>query len=839
LNAASQLEDMSQEELDAIVREMALAGVDSHIDLAKMAVEETGMGVYEDKITKNLFSTENVYHDIKDKKTKGVINDDPLTGITEVAEPVGLIAALVPATNPTSTTLFKSLISLKAGNPIIFSFHPRAFESSQETARIMRQAAQRAGAPEDCIQWIEPSSEKATSKLIQHSDTALILATGGGSMVHAAYSSGTPAIGVGPGNVPAYIEKTADIDQAVHDVVTSKTFDNGTVCASEQTLLVDTEISDRVQEILTGYHTYILDKKEKEKLEEVAIDLEVNAMNPEVVGKSADEIAQMAEIEVPEDTVLLLAPLQGIGPSHPLSREKLSPILGFMEVSDSEEGLDKIQQVMNFDGLGHTAVLHCNDEEIINEFRNRVKAGRLLVNNPATFGAIGDVYNHLTPSMTLGCGTFGDNSTTDNVTVDHLYNVKRLTDRKQEREWVKLPQEIYFNSGSLAQLSNLTGEKAVIVTDEVMIELGYVKRVKDYLEQAGIDYKVYSGVEPDPSVETVMEGAEILENSGADIIIALGGGSPMDAAKGMWLFYEHPEIEFRNLKLRFMDIKKRTYQFPELGEKAKFVAVPTTSGSGSEVTSFTVITDKENHVKYPLVSYELTPDMAVIDPELSQTLPPEVTAYTGLDVLTHGIEAYVSVLGSEYTDPLALKAIKLVFKYLPRAYRNGAEDREAREKMHHAACIAGMAFTNAFLGINHSLAHVLGSRFEISHGTANAVLLPHVIRYNSQPPTKFSHYPNYPYPEAKEKYVEISRQLEISDKEEAEERIEDLIQAIKSLMSQVGAPLTISELGIKKNKFADQVEEMATIAYSDQATVANPRKPRIEELKKIYWEAYD
>lgn len=829
---------MSQEELDRIIKEMALAGVDNHIRLAELAVEETEMGVYEDKITKNLFAVENVYHDIKDKQTKGVINQDSTTGIIEVAEPVGVIAALIPATNPTSTALFKALIALKAGNPVIFSFHPRAFESSKETARIMRNAAIEAGAPEGCIQWIEPSSEEMTDKLMTHSDVSLVLATGGGSMVQAAYSSGTPAIGVGPGNVPVYIEESADLKQAVHDIIASKTFDNGTVCASEQTLLVDKEVSSRVKELFVSYHTYILDEAERKRLEQVAIDSETKTMNPEVVGQSATKIAEMAGIEVPDDTVLLLVPLQGIGAGYPLSREKLSPILGVQEVSNYKEGIEKIIEVVNFDGLGHTAVLHSSQQQVIDEFKNKVKTGRLLVNNPATFGAVGDIYNHLPPSMTLGCGTFGGNSTTANVTVDQLYNVKRLTDRKVEREWIKLPPEIYFNPGSLSQLSNLEGEQAVIITDEVMEELGYVQQVTEYLNQAQIDYRVFTEVEPDPSVTTVMEGKEVLAACEADIIIALGGGSPLDAAKGMWLFYEHPKTEFRDLKLRFMDIKKRVYDFPELGTKAKFVAIPTTSGSGSEITSFTVITDKENQVKYPLVSYELTPDMAIVDSKLAMTLPPKMTAYTGLDVLTHGIEAYVSVMASDYTDPLALQAIKLVVEYLPRAYKNGSEDKEARAKMHHAACIAGISFTNAFLGINHSLAHVLGSKFELPHGLANALLLPHVIKYNAQPPTKFAHYPNYSYHQAGERYTELARELGLQAANR-KEGVNNLIQEIKELMAALDLPLSIAGLGIDKQEFDSKVTEMAKIAYSDQATIANPRKPLVSELEEIYRKTYE
>ncbi|MGM0471705.1 MAG: bifunctional acetaldehyde-CoA/alcohol dehydrogenase [Bacillota bacterium] len=837
IKAADSLNQMNQQEIDQIVAAMAKAGVDNHIKLAKLAVEETGMGLYEDKITKNLFATETIYHDIKDKQTRGVINNDQAQGIVEIAEPVGLIAALIPATNPTSTILFKSLIALKAGNPVIFSFHPAAFECSKKTAQVMHQAAVEAGAPEGTIQWIEPCSKKTTAKLMEHSDLSLILATGGSSMVKAAYSSGTPAIGVGPGNVPAYIEESANLKQAVYDVVASKTFDNGTICASEQTLIVDQAIIKQVKRLLRHYHAYILDEGEIKQVEEVAINSETKTMNSQVVGQSAVQIAQMAGIEVPEETTLLVAPLAGIGTDYPLSREKLSPILGLIEVEDYNAGIERIIDVIRFDGMGHTAVLHSHNKEVINRFKNQIKAGRLLLNTPATFGAVGGIYNNLTPSLTLGCGTFGGNSTTANVSVEQLYNIKRSPQRKIEREWIKLPQEIYFNPGSLAQLGSLTGEKALIVTDQVMQELGYVKQATDYLEQAGIDYQVFAEVEEDPAVETVTTGTELAVEYGADIIIALGGGSPLDAAKGIWLFYEAPETDFTDLKLRFLDIKKRVYDFPRLGQRSKFVAIPTTSGSGSEITSFAVITDKKEGVKYPLVSYQLTPDVAIIDANLARTLPPKTTAYTGLDVLTHAVEAYVSVMSSDYTDPLALQAIDLVFEYLPRAYNNGAKDRQAREKMHHAACIAGIAFSNAFLGINHSLAHILGSKFNLPHGLANAILLPQVINYNAAVPTNFAHYPNYRYHTAAKQYQEILKHLGISANT-TDEAVTTLIDKIKELITELDVPLSLAQVGIERSEFESQLEEMATIAYSDQSTTANPRKPLIRELEEIYRQAY-
>ncbi|MCK8817248.1 bifunctional acetaldehyde-CoA/alcohol dehydrogenase [Natroniella sulfidigena] len=833
--AEAQLAQLNQTEIDQIVRQMALAGLENHMNLAKLSVKDTAMGLYEDKIVKNIYAIENIYNDIKDKKTVGVIKEIPEENLIEVAEPVGIIAALVPMTNPTSTTMYKILISLKAGNPIIFSFHPKAQTCCVKAAKILEQAALNAGAPKGCIQWIDPPSIEAANSLMNHSDVSLVLATGGTKMVKAAYSSGTPAIGVGPGNVPAYLEESCDLKQAINDIVMSKTFDHGTVCASEQTLLVDQKIMEETKQLLTKYHAYILSPKESKKLEQVAIDPKTHAMNPATVGKSATDIAQMAEIEVPSNTSLLVAPLEGIGPNYPLSREKLSPILGLMQVKDYQEGIKQAIAVTEFEGLGHTAAIHSTDQQIIDQFSKQLQVGRLLINTPTTFGAIGDLYNHLTPSLTLGCGTYGGNSTTDNVSVEHLYNIKRITDRKRERKWIKIPSEIYFEPNSLFQLRNLEGNKAVIITDQVMKDLGYVKKVTKHLKEAGIDYKIFSGVEPDPSVKTVLTGTEFVKNFEADLIIALGGGSPMDAAKGIWLFYENPELDFEDLKLRFADIKKRTYQFPKLGQQAKLVAIPTTSGSGSEVTSFTVITDKENNIKYPLVSYELTPDIAIIDSELTMTLPPQVTAHTGLDVLTHAIEGYVSILASDYTDPLALKAIKLVFDYLPQAYQKGQHNRLAREKMHNASCIAGIVFTNAFLGINHSLAHILGGRFGIPHGLANAILLPHVIRYNSKMPTKIAHYPNYSYPQANKKYKEIANWLGLDT---TGDEIESLISAIKGLMKELNVPLNLAEAGIKEEEFKAELEDMATFAYSDQSTVANPRRPLISELIKIYKQAY-
>ncbi|GAB6099693.1 bifunctional acetaldehyde-CoA/alcohol dehydrogenase [Halanaerocella petrolearia] len=836
--AQEQLAEMSQEEIDKIVEEMALAGVDKHIELAKLAVEDTGMGVYEDKIAKNLFSTEHIYNDIKDKQTVGVLEEDKRQGTVKIAEPVGVIAGITPTTNPTSTAMFKALIALKAGNSIVFSFHPRALECSAEAARVLHDAAVEAGAPEGCIGWISEPSLEATNALMKHDDIDMILATGGSGMVKAAYSSGTPALGVGPGNVPAYVEKSANLKQAINDVVMSKSFDNGTICASEQAIILDQDIAQEAKELLVQNHCYMLDEKELKQVEDVAIDKERNAMSAEVVGQSATKIAEMADIEVPEDTVVLVAPIDGVGPDYPLSREKLSPILALIEAEDSDEGIQRAIDMTEFGGLGHSAVVHSNDDEVINEFGKKLQVGRVIVNAPSALGGIGDLYNNFAPSLTLGCGTFGGNAVSENVTVDHLYNVKTVAKRKTERLWVKVPPEIYLESGSLAKLADEEGNKAAVITDEVMVDLGYVEQVTDYLEEAGIEYRVFDQVEPDPSVETVMKGKEMIEDFDADTIIALGGGSPMDAAKGMWLFYEHPEANFRDLKLRFADIKKRTYEFPELGEKAKFIAVPTTSGTGSEVTSFAVISDKKNDIKYPLASYELTPDMAIIDPDLTMTVPASVTANTGVDVLTHAIEAYVATMSSDYTDALALQAIRTVFEYLPRAYKNGEQDREAREKMHNASCMAGIAFTNAFLGINHSLAHILGGKFHLPHGLANGILMPHVIRYNAATPTKWAIFPNYRYHQAGEEYAEIADALGLGGETE-EEKVENLVTAIEDLMTELDMPLTLADYGIEWDEFEEKISEMADVAFNDQCTPANPRKPRVSELEEIYKKAYD
>lgn len=834
--AQTRMMALNQEQVDAIVKAMALAGIEKHMELARLAHDETQMGVYEDKVTKNLFATEYVYHDIKYEKTVGVIEENWEEGYMKVAEPIGVIAGVTPVTNPTSTTMFKCLIAMKTRNPIIFSFHPKAIKSSIAAARIMRDAAVAAGAPENCIGWVEEPSVEATNLLMKHPGISLILATGGTGMVGAAYSSGKPALGVGPGNVPAYIEKSANLRRAVADLILSKTFDNGMICASEQAVIIDREVADEVKAIMEEYGCYFLKPQEIAALSKIAIDEKRCAMSPAVVGQPATKIAELAGIQVPPDTKILIAELNGVGPEYPLSREKLSPILACYIVSDYREGIRRCEEMTEFGGLGHSAVIHSQDQRVIDEFARQVRTGRLLVNSPSAHGAIGDLYNTNTPSLTLGCGSMGGNSTTDNVSVSNLINIKRVAIRKDRMKWFKIPQKVYFEYGSLQYLSKMKGKKAFIVTDPYMVKLGFVDKVIYQLEKVPFEYEIFSDVEPDPSVETVMAGCKEMNRFQPDIIIALGGGSAIDAAKGMWLFYENPETEFETLRLKFADIRKRAFKFPQLGKRATFVAIPTTSGTGSEVTAFAVITDKKRNIKYPLADYELTPDIAIIDPELVLTVPPAVTADTGMDVLTHAIEAYVSVMASDYTDALAEKAIKIVFEYLPKAYKNG-QDKVAREKMHNASCIAGMAFTNAFLGLNHSMAHILGGKFHIPHGRANAILLPHIIQYNAQKPTKFAAFPQYEYPMAGERYAEIARFLGLPAGTK-EEGVASLVKAIQDLMVQLDIPTTLAAAGVDRERFERELREMSDIAFNDQCTGTNPRMPLVAEIEKIYREAY-
>jgi acetaldehyde dehydrogenase/alcohol dehydrogenase len=825
----------NQAQIDAIVKAMALAGIEKHMELAKMAHEETGMGVYEDKVTKNLFATEHVYHDIKNEKTVGLIEENLEEGYMKIAEPIGVIAGVTPVTNPTSTTMFKCLIAIKTRNPIVFSFHPKAIRSSIAAAKTMLDAALAAGAPADCISWVTEPSIEATNLLMKHPGISLVLATGGTGMVEAAYSSGKPALGVGPGNVPCYIESTANIKRAVSDLILSKTFDNGMICALEQAVIIDRSIAYEVKTVMAEYGCYFLKPDEIATLSKIAIDEKRGAMNPAVVGQPAYKIAELAGIKVPKDTKILVAELQGVGPEYPLSREKLSPILACYIVENYKEGILRCEQMTEFGGLGHSAVIHSNDYRVIDEFARKVRTGRLLVNSPSSHGAIGDLYNTNTPSLTLGCGSMGRNSTTDNISVSNLINVKRVAIRKDRMKWFKIPQKVYFEYGSLQYLSKIKGSKAFIVTDPFMVKLGFVEKVLYHLEKIPIDYQIFSDVEPDPSVETVYAGCQQMNDFQPDVIIALGGGSAIDAAKGMWLFYENADVEFETLRLKFADIRKRAFKYPQLGKKATFIAIPTTSGTGSEVTAFAVITDKKRNIKYPLADYELTPDIAIIDPELVITVPQSVTADTGMDVLTHAIEAYVSVMASDYTDALAEKAIKLVFEYLPLAYKNG-QNKIAREKMHNASCIAGMAFTNAFLGLNHSMAHILGGKFHIPHGRANAILLPYVIKYNAQKPTKFAAFPQYEYPKAGERYAEIAKFLGLPA-DTVDEGINSLIEAIRFLSKELNIPLTLKEAGVDRAVFEKELPAMADIAFNDQCTGTNPRMPLVNEIIEIYKEA--
>ncbi|CAH0344969.1 bifunctional acetaldehyde-CoA/alcohol dehydrogenase [Bacillus sp. CECT 9360] len=833
--ALDQFRQFDQEAIDRIVKEMALAGLDQHMQLAKMAVEETKRGVYEDKIIKNLFATEYVYHNIKNDKTVGIIHENVHEGIIEFAEPVGVIAGVTPVTNPTSTTMFKAIISIKTRNPIIFAFHPSAQKSSSEAAKILRDAARRAGAPEHCIQWIETPSLDATRELMNHPGISLILATGGSGMVKSAYSSGKPALGVGPGNVPAYIEKTAYVKRAVNDLILSKTFDNGMICASEQAVIIDKEIYEQTKNELQNNGCYFLNEEERKQVESLVISEKTCAVNPDIVGKPAFEIAKLAGVAVPEETKILIAELKGVGPAYPLSREKLSPVLAYYKAANRKEGLRFAEEMLEFGGLGHSAVIHTEDEEVAEEFGRIMKAGRIIVNSPSSQGAIGDIYNAYMPSLTLGCGTYGGNSVSTNVGAIHLLNIKKMAKRNVNMQWFKVPPKVYFEKNStqyLAKMPNIS--KAFIVTDPGMVKLGYVDKVLHYLRKRP-DYvhcEIFSDVEPDPSIETVTRGAERMKSFAPDVIIALGGGSAMDAAKGMWLFYEHPETEFHGLKQKFMDIRKRVVKFPHLGEKAKFVAIPTTSGTGSEVTSFAVITDKEANTKFPLADYELTPDVAIIDPQFVMTVPKHITADTGMDVLTHAIEAYVSNMANDFTDGLAMKAIQLVFEYLPKAYRDGS-DELAREKMHNASTIAGMAFANAFLGINHSLAHKLGAEFHIAHGRSNAILMPHVIRYNATKPTKFAAFPKYQYFIADQRYAEIAKVLGLPAKT-TEEGVESLITAIVKMAKELNIPMSIEANGVKKEDFESKVAELADHAFEDQCTTANPKLPLVTELEEVY-----
>ena len=832
---------LSQEDVDKIVKQMAMAVLENHMMLARLAVDETKRGIYEDKITKNMFASEYIYHSIKHNKTVGIIQDNEEEGYMEIAEPIGIIAGVTPVTNPTSTTCFKSLIAAKTRNVIVFGFHPSAQNCSVKTAQILLEAAVKAGAPKDCILWIDKPSIDATKALMNHPDVSLILATGGKGMVKSAYSCGKPALGVGPGNVPCYIHKDAKLKTSVNDLVMSKSFDNGMICASEQAVIVDREISTEFEELMKKAECYFVTEEEKRLLENYMFTKEEDGydLNSEVVGKDPCDIAEKAGFLIPLETKVIIVREHGIGKDYPFSKEKLSPILTYYIVDSETEGINLSEKLVEFGGLGHSAVIHTENEDTINHFSSVLKVGRIIVNSPSTHGAIGDIYNTNMPSLTLGCGTFGGNSTTDNVSSVNLINLKRVAKRQVNMQWFKVPPKIYFESGSIQYLSKMPEiTKAFIVTDQSMVKLGYVDKVIYQLEkhENHIHFEVFSDVEPDPSFDTIDRGVEAMGQFTPDVIIALGGGSAIDAAKGMWLFYEHPEVDKEGLKLKFLDIRKRTYKYPSLGLKAKFVAIPTTSGTGSEVTSFAVITDKDNNVKYPFADYELTPDVAIIDPDFVLTLPKVLTADTGMDVLTHAIEAYVSNMASDYTDGLAEKSGELIYKYLLRAYESGT-DKEAREKVHNASCIAGMAFTNAFLGINHSLAHKLGGEFHIAHGRCNAILLPYVIRYNASSPTKFVSFPKYEYYIADEKYAMFAKKIGL-DVKDTEDGVDKLIDMVNKMNEKLGIPKSFREYGIDEETYMSKLDTLANHAFEDQCTTANPRLPLVTELKKILIDAY-
>ena len=845
--ALEEFASFDQEKIDYIVAKCSVAGLDHHGTLAKAAIDETGRGVFEDKATKNLFACEYVVNNMRHLKTVGIISEDPVTGITEIAEPVGVICGITPVTNPTSTVLFKSLICLKTRNPIIFAFHPGAQSSSAEAAMIMKEAAEEAGAPKDCIQWIETPSMEATTALMNHPGVATILATGGNAMVKAAYSCGKPAMGVGAGNVPAYMHKSCDILRSVNDIVLSKSFDNGMICASEQAVIIDDEIYDEAISAFKRFKVRFLTREEKKKLSRYMFgyaegdrEAEKAVLNPKIVGKPATWIAGEAGISVPEDTVLLGVSCRQVGEKEPLSREKLSPVLAFFRSKDETEGFDLADRMVRFNGLGHSAAIHCKEQKMADAYGDRIPAMRIIWNSPSTFGGIGNVYNSFLPSLTLGCGSYGHNSIGGNVSAVNLLNIKKVGKRRNTVQWFKVPQKIYFERNSIQYLQSCKDlNKVFLVTDTSMVELGYLSRITEQLNlrRNKVQIQLFCDVEPDPDITTVTKGARMMDIFKPDAIIALGGGSVMDAAKGMWLFYEHPEVNFDDLKQKFMDIRKRAFKYPELGRKSRLICIPTTSGTGSEVTPFAVISDKANNKKYPLTDYSLTPTVAIIDPEFTTNLPAKATAMTGLDVLTHAIEAYVSVMANDYTDGLCLKAIQLVFKYLPRAVNDGRSDLEAREKMHNAATIAGMAFANAFLGMTHSLAHKVGAQFHTIHGYTCAVLLPHVIRYNGQVPSKLSVWPKYERYCADEKYQEIATLLGLKA-DTPEEGVKSLADAVIRLCRDCGLDPNFQAMGISREELEAHLEDIAVAAYEDQCSPANPRVPMVEDMKKILLDAY-
>ncbi len=847
VKALETFETLNQEQVDYIVAKASVAALDHHGILAKLAVEEPGRGCFEDKATKNLFACEHVVNYMRNLKTVGIISEDEISGITEIAEPVGVICGLTPVTNPTSTTIFKSLISLKTRNPIIFSFHPNALQCSIAAAKVVYDAAVAAGAPKDCIQWVENPSMDKTSELMNHPDVATILATGGNAMVKAAYSCGKPALGVGAGNVPAYMEKTCNLPQAVNDIVLSKSFDNGMICASEQAVIIDKEIYDEAVSGFKKYGVVFLNKADKAKLEKYMFGVEghtaesANAkLNPAVVGKSATWLAKEAGIKVADDALILACECSEVGISEPLTREKLSPVLAVLKSKSTEEGMALSEAMVEFNGLGHSAAIHTASKALADQFGERVKAIRIIWNSPSTFGGIGNVYNAFIPSLTLGCGSYGHNSVGNNINALNLINIKRVGRRNNNMQWFKVPNKIYFERDAVSYLRSMADvHRVAVVTDKSMVDLGFYSIVVDELNKRDnkVQIQLISDVEPDPSIETVRKGYEIMASFQPDTIIALGGGSPMDAAKGMWMFYENPDVNFDDLKQKFMDIRKRAFKYPELGKKAKMVCIPTTSGTGSEVTPFAVITDKKAGKKYPLADYSLTPNVAIVDPIFVDKLPKVVTADTGMDVLTHATEAYVSTLANDFTDGLALQAIKIVFEYLQRSVDNGANDPEAREKMHNASTMAGMAFANAFLGISHSMAHKLGGRWHTVHGRTNAILLPHVIKYNGAQTQKPGLWPKYNVYKANVKYQDIAKLLGLPAST-PEEGVASYAKAVYDLGKNVGIKMSLSEQGIEEKDFLAHVEQVAYDAFEDQCTPCNPRLAIVTDLIQIMKDAY-
>ncbi len=841
--AQKEFSKYTQEQVDKIFKAAAIAANQARIPLAKMAVEETGMGVIEDKVIKNNYAAEYVYNKYKNVRTCGVLEEDKNFGIKKIAEPVGVIAAVIPTTNPTSTAIFKTLIALKTRNGMIISPHPRAKKSTIEATKIVLEAAIKAGAPKDIIAWIDVPSLELTNMLMQSAD--IILATGGPGMVKSAYSSGKPALGVGPGNTPAVIDESADILLAVNSIIHSKTFDNGMICASEQSVIVLDSIYDKVRDEFLRRNCYILNPEETEKVRKTII---INgALNAKIVGQKATRIAELAGINVPENTKILIGEVESVEMSEEFAREKLSPVLAMYRAKNFVDAVDKAYRLIEDGGLGHTSSIYINtltEQEKLQTFYSTMKTYRVLVNTPASQGGIGDIYNFkLTPSLTLGCGTWGGNSVSENVGVKHLINVKTVAERRENMLWFRTPEKVYIKRGclpvALEELKNVMNKKRVfIVTDSFLYKNGYTKVITDKLNEMGIEHATFFDVQPDPTLASAKEGAKILTDFNPDCIIAVGGGSAMDAAKIMWVLYEHPEVEFLDMAMRFMDIRKRVYTFPKMGEKAYFIAVPTSAGTGSEVTPFAVITDETTGIKYPLADYELLPKMAIVDANMMMNAPKGLTSASGIDAVTHCLEAYASMMATPYTDALAKEALGKIFKYLPRAYENGANDPEAREEMANAATMAGMAFANAFLGVCHSMAHKLGAFHHIAHGIANALLIDEVLRYNSQEaPVKMGTFPQYGYPNTLRRYAEIAESVGITGNSD-EEKLENLIKKIDELKETIGIKPTIRDYGVDEKDFLATLDEMTEDAFDDQCTGTNPRYPLMSEIKDMYLQAY-